>query len=469
MPNAADRTPRAQTLIVAIVGAVVLVASKWAELHDAHFWDALGCYVPQARFIFEHRFDLSAYPELGFVRPPLYTTWLALLMGAGAHSAFALHLATCLLSSLLLPATYAVTLQLGGDRRAAILAVLLCAASPLFFAQAGLCQSDLPATMLATWGWALVLSADGAHPRRALAGAVVLLALAALTKESAYWLCGPAALLQLLRTRRFGSVLPFVVPPLTLLAWELFHGHVLGYIMPPVYQAAIAPRFVKDALTHDLVEGGRYALLIPASVWVRAAWRGQTARRDEQLVTAAAILLLPFAFPAPLPRYMMPTLPLLCALAALGLMHLERARLRVGVAVFAVLLLSMRADGWDSTGGHHLDQSLAYRRLLTTERSAVTALAAAHPRDVLAVFPIFTALRAPSDDGWLPAPVPTSFATPELPLAELCRHDFIVEAAQGNDVSAELARLREAGALREWRRFGPPGKDVVVWSIACPR
>ena len=35
--------------------------------------------------------------------------------------------------------------------------------------------------------------------------------------------------------------------------------------------------------------------------------------------TALGVLALPLLFPAPLPRYMLPGLPLLCALAALGL------------------------------------------------------------------------------------------------------------------------------------------------------
>src|SRR5437762_2496778 len=122
---------------------LVLILLKWPELHDPHYWDALGCYVRQARFLSVHRLDLAAYRQLDFVRPPLFTGVLAVLMVLGGTGAFALHLLTCLWGSLALPATYAITRALGGARWTAALAALLVAASPLYFAQMGLVQSDL--------------------------------------------------------------------------------------------------------------------------------------------------------------------------------------------------------------------------------------------------------------------------------------------------------------------------------------
>lgn len=450
-----------------------LVLAKAQALRDPHYWDSLGCYVAQARFMFQHGLDLPAYRALSFVRPPLYTGLLALVMHV-SRDRLALHLFTCLFGACLLPAVYAITRALApaGRRGPALVAAVLCALSPLFFAQAGLCQSDLPATVFLAWAWALLLRAQPQEAARTarVKGAVILLCLAVLTKESAYFLCGPAALLELLRSRRLVSVVPFGIPCAVLLGWELLHRHVLGYIMPPVYHAAIAPRFLGDALLHNFLEGGRFALLVPAGLYVRAVYRDRGApQRREVLLTALAVAALPVCFPAPLPRYMLPTLPLLCALAALGLGGLGRWRGPATLALGAVLLASMNAAGWDSQGGHHLDQSLAYRTVLSAERAAAEALAEARPRRVLATFPMYTVLTAPPEDGYLAAPLVATVPLGGEPLAVLCDHDYVVEAAQGNELDQALRTLREAGALRGWRRFGALGQDVTVWSIACPK
>ena len=94
---------------------------------------------------------------------------------------------------------YVLARQLPLGRRLALLAALCCALNPVVLAQAGIVQSDLPMTVLTTL--ALLLLLRGQVLAYCLCGA-----LAVLTKESAYFLSGPAALWLYLRAQQTAVV-----------------------------------------------------------------------------------------------------------------------------------------------------------------------------------------------------------------------------------------------------------------------
>ena len=89
------------------------------------------------------------------------------------------------------------------------------------------------------------------------------------------------------------------------------------------------------------------------------------------------------------------------------------------------------------------------------------------PRRVLAAFPMAFAFTLGPEDHFLPAPIPTTVPG-DQPLAELCAHDLLVDAAQGNSVEPAASRLRQAGALAPLATFGPPRRAVTVYRVACP-
>ena len=167
--------------------ALGLIALKASVLDEPHLWDALGCYVAQARFIAQNGLDFSRYPELGFVRPPLFTGTLAVVMHAISASRQVMHVTTLLFCAAILPSLYLLTRLLGGSRAASLLAVALCVATPSFFAQSGLVHSDLPATAFTTLAWLLMLRGERT-------GFAIVATLGVLTKESAYFVCVPAGL-----------------------------------------------------------------------------------------------------------------------------------------------------------------------------------------------------------------------------------------------------------------------------------
>lgn len=396
--------------------------------------------------------DLGAYRQLDFVRPPLFTGLLALLLrlGAPAFRLPLLHGAVVLIAAALLPLTHALARALGAGRQGAFIAVALLLASPLFLAQAGLLQSDLPATALCALSWLLLLR--GRTGLFALCGC-----LAVLCKESAWFLCLPAWVLLGRRSGflRRAHLLPAAAPGLCLGLWLLLHRRLTGHAVAGVQRAFVTDAgYFGSALLHNFVEGGRLPLLAPALVLLHLR------PTPERAATALLFALLPFCFPATLPRYMLPSLPFLCALAGAGLELLPGlGRLATSLSLGLLLLAGLRGDSWHTNGGHHLEQNLAYREALGLQRRAARALADARPHAVLATFPMLDALRAPPEDGYLPAPQPARAPDAGEPLVRLCQHDYLVTGEERDDAATQalrsaLQQLRNRDAVTLWRQFG---------------
>jgi hypothetical protein len=372
----------------------------------------------------------------------------------------ALHLAVLAFTLATLVGTRALVLALEGSETAALVAGALVATAPLFVAQAGLVQSDLPMTAFATWAWVALV-------RRNLVGWFALSTLAVLTKESAYFLCAPALMLEWLRAGRtlvptLRRILLPAWPGLVLLAWLACLRALTGSAMPRLNRDALGANFLVDSLIHELIEGGRLPLVVLAVLAILPRARPTAA----MLATGAGVVALPLAFFAPLPRYMLPGLPWLCALAAIALVRCSpRPRALVAGVLLATQVIGWFGPSWHANGGHHLDCNLRYRALLATQREAVRAVAAEHPRAVAAAFPFWFAFADPPVEGWLSSPLPVVLADPSTATDALCAADFFIDADQSAPVDEPRARLEPS--LRPWRSFGAPGLGVKVSRIDC--
>lgn len=446
--------------------SLLFVLAKLPTLHDPHYWDALSCYLPQSRVWVEHGTDWAAYRSLPYLRPPVLTGSVAALLSLGAsHAAVRVYL--WLWAVLGLFGTYRLTRALGGRAQAALGAMLLCAATPLYLAQAGLLQLDLAAAVLCVW--ALVALIEQRPWVFALS-----LSLAVLTKESSYYLCLPAALWlglhasgstrvrDLLRLRVLLRLVPAVLPGLVLFGWLVVHRLLVGRWMGADHQGALfSPDRIANALLHNFVEGGRLPLVALAAFALRCA---KPPHALSLRIAGLAVALLPLCFAGHPPRYMILSLPPLCALAALGFYELSaRARRLSAPLLLGWLLLGWTGGSWHSDSGDHLEANLAYRELITLQRQAAQALHAAGARAVLADFPMEDVLRAPPGLGYLPSPVPVAWANPRHLYQELCRHDFLVEA-DGGSVDAAKRLLQPRGALSPYLELGPPtARGVWPW------
>ena len=456
--------PRAWWWLVAWAGAAaLLLLLKLPTLHDPYFWDAVGCYYPQAlELAYNARNFLTGTPE--FVRPPLYDGSMAAVMRWVSDTPLALHIATVIWTALTLPATYALTRTLGGGKLASVLATALCLCTPLFFAQAPLIQTDLPATALMTMGWLMALR--GRWVLYALFGG-----LAVLTKESTYYLCLPAAVLLYGRATQGRAVvsfkallgtLPAAVPGVVLAGWLVVHRSITGHFMHPDHSAALGSvnNFLV-ALLHNFVEGGRGLLAICALLVIVPMLRRSAAAsrlrtgypRLEILATSLLWISLPLGFPTELARYMVPSLPALCALAALGLWQLGSMQRTAASALLLGVLISLwNGDSWHSNWPHDAESNLEYRQVLWIEHETAARLLAVNPRRVLSEFPMRHILSAPASAGYLPAPIPVQDLSSLHVPQDVCKSDYLVMASSTNHPVLEAARL--LGYLVPWQTIG---------------
>jgi hypothetical protein len=466
-----------------------LLVTKWPTVDDPHYWDALGCYVAQSHYMAEAKLDWSRY-ALPYLRPPLYTGALAWLIAKVSARRELLHIVTLAWVALALPGTFFIARRLGAAVRWAWFAAVLCLLMPVFFSQAGMAQTDLPAAALVAVAWAIAL--EDRRWRFALVGS-----LAVLTKESSYFICLPAGLLfyarELPEGRRIhvGAALRAAITPavpcVALALWLVAHRALTGRFMGEDHVAAVFNLgSTAGAFLHNFIEGGRIVLLAFLLLLLVRERRAPTPGLDraELWTTTLAVVALPILFGAGQPRYMLPSLPMMCVLAALGVARLgPKARLAAVIALPALSVLGWFGESWHTNHGCHLESNLAYRKLLWHQVEAARALAAEKPRRVFSDFPMISLLRAPPGDGHLPEIIANQPPRGDEELPELCTFDYIIEA-DGGSVDKALAKLRAANAVTLWRQFGERGKvigsrpgtpswavtdhTIRVYRVACP-
>ncbi len=459
-------------LSVWLGSVLVLGLGLWPVLHDAHYWDAGGCYVMEAHLHRLYGVDLaaiSAHLHQYLLRPVFYTGLLSLVMRFIGDSPFIVHFAHLLFCAMFPAALSQITLALGGRVWQGLLAAFLCLTTPIFIAQTGLVQTDLPVTTLLALAWWSLL-------RGRRLWFCLFSSCAVWTKESGYFIAVPAAVLlwwqaasepslraqALHRLRRWvGGVLtawPALAPPLSLLSWlalrrgvkgnwmESDHAHALSLISPAAHY-------------HNWLDAGRFATSLLMLIALYHAWQKPDSRERRLLLcTGLAFLLLPWLFPSYLPRYMMPSLVFSLPLAAIGLGCIPSIwQKRVFVLVTAIHLLGQtgRLTRHDIA---HLESSLAYRRLLRLHREAATRLAAEKPRQVLAGFPAGFFLTAGPAMGYLPQPVAVRGVGPGDTVESFCQADWLIEA-QDDSVQPAILALRARGALSLAAQLGPPPRS----------
>ena len=492
-PSAVVTVP--QVLLVWLLSSLLLLLLKWRMLGDPFYWDELACYFSQ---VYEMTHRLSAYlaSRPMYVRSPLLTSVLALLHHY-VNDSRELQRATVLLFCALAPASaYALACQLGGTRRTGILAAVLCGLTPAFFAQAGLVQMDLPATGLCTLAFVCLL-------RGSFVGYALLGGLAVLIKESTYWICLSAALFTYLRLvlidrrppLRLGTLLrlwPTAIPGVVLFFWLLVHRRITGAMISSDHTAVLSLGGVFPSLLHNMIEGGRLPLSLLALAQLRNVFRDPPAASPNQrierlgvLCTACLWLSLPLAFPGHLVRYLLPTLPALCALAALGVTRWPTPQ-RVGMSALCIgwLLLNLRGDSFHHNAPFELEGNLSYRLLLREQMMVAQRIADSGAQRVIADFPFSSMLSAPPIFGYLPKPLSVTGLDRLHDPQQLCWADVVVVTQVSALSFPMLEKAKQQGILSLWfvaaaDKF-PVGKGfftprsartdltVSVYRVNCP-
>ncbi|HXZ28537.1 MAG TPA: glycosyltransferase family 39 protein [Terriglobales bacterium] len=455
-----------------------------------YFWDEAGYYVPAARDLLLTG-DPIPRSTVSNAHPPLLMAWLALWWKLSGFKPAVTRISMLLVAAFGLFGVFRLARRAAGTSVAA--ATTLCTALyPVFFVQSSLAQADLPAAALGLWGLGLYLE----ERRRS---ALVMLALAALAKETAILV--PLALtawevLWLVRRRsasRFAppprtlrQALALLLPAVPLALWYAYHWHRTGYVFGnPEYF-----RYNVEATLHPL----RIALTLLRRLWQVTGYMNLFVLT----VAAAAAMLLPPQVEKPSgdPRARI-ALPVQGVLGAVILAHLTALSLVGGavlarymlvtvplVIVLCVSTLRRRVRGWPLAVGvvcltfvaglflgppypYPPEDNLAYRDYILLHKRAADYLTAhgRHAR-VLTAWPASDELTKPWL-GYVPQPIAVvridDFSAPQIALAAQARSQYDLALLFSTEYEPErdlLARFpaweRLQESLFDYHRDLPP-------------
>ena len=332
---------------------------------------------------------------------------------------------------------------------AGIIAALLLAFSPMYFAQAGMFLADLP---VAAFGVASVYWACRRAYGRYLFCAVILV----LLKETAMAIVVAVSLFVLLREWRRGpqralrEAVPWALPLLIIAVYysvqKVCSGSffVAEFARFTILDVRRAPDQVRSVTRWLFVEQLHWllAVLIAVDLIIHPAAR----RRPELLLFSLIVVYSGYSFSMIyfLPRYLLPVLPYLCVAAAGALVSLfPRPAWHVPIAAALVVLLATRLAGSEVPGTREWD--LGY--LDAVRAAAVTAarLEHSHADDrIVTTWPLTEYLRHP-ELGYVSRPLQVlSIGDSRAPDADAA---VVVDTSLGEGPSEELTAYARAHEL----------------------
>ena len=327
-------------LYLLFASALLLAHLPWIGL--PYFWDEAGYYIPAALDFF-HGASLIAHSVAPSIHPPGLSIYLSTVW---ALTGFHIESTRCAMLALAAAAALCgmlLAIELLRDARGmpALLAAAMVCLSPVFFAQAMLAQTDMPAmlfTSLALW---LFL-----RDRTGLA----VLACAALVIVKETGIAAPLVFSAwLAHERRWREAAWFLAPVAVLMAWVATVAHATGHwagniqflnynLLYPLHPGRIAAdvfRRLYYLFGANLHWIGAFAILF--------AWRTSAIFRGRNWRVAATFAAVHTALVtllggATLERYLLPVLPILYAAMAAGIsLFPRRPRLLCSAALLAGL------------------------------------------------------------------------------------------------------------------------------------
>lgn len=436
------------------------VHAPWLRL--PYFWDEAGYFVPAALDFFRHGW-LLPHSTLVNGHPPGLSLWLALAWRIGGFHPVTTHLATLAAAAALLWALLRLGAESEGElaRGSGVAAVLLCAATPLFAAQSGLAQLDLPAAALIAW--ALVWRRRGRT-----AACALLCVLACLTKETA--ILAPLAwwLVDSLSRRPTDGLArrsaPLLAAGSALALWFAYvRVHSGFWLGDPSYLAYNLPaahpwaRFSLALVRRLWQLAGYNGMWLVSGLALVAVWRDRrravvrgSLRCDCLALIAIYVLFHALVGGAVLARYLLPALALYILLAADLILRLPKAGwLVAGTAAFLVANWF-----WLPPYPAPYEDTFAYANFVRLQQQAADALSAgpaSRPGSAIyTTWPATDELRNP-DLGYVSRPLPV------VPLTDFSAISLAQFAASKPPTRAMVLLL--------YSRQEEPGSDWSRWPL----
>jgi 4-amino-4-deoxy-L-arabinose transferase-like glycosyltransferase len=327
-----------------IAFSLLLLLTHAGVLELPYFWDEMGQFVPAALDILH---DQAWIPRttLPNVHPPGVMAYLAAVWAITGYSVFITRVAMLLLAAAGLLAVFALAIHLSRSTRGmpAFIAVLLLAASPLFYAQSMMAQLDMPAMVFTAIALLLFLK------HRYVAAAVACTALV-LMKETS--IAVPAVFgAWLLWERRWREALYFTIPAIVVVAWLVYlhenTGHLFGNAEFTHYNVGFQLHPVRLGIT--LLRRIYYLLVANwhfiGTAAIFLAWKRTPLFRTREWGVIAAVaslqtLVVTVLGGAALERYLMPVLPLFYIATAIAFSTLAIKPRRICTAILAAGLIA---------------------------------------------------------------------------------------------------------------------------------
>lgn len=457
------RADRLYQLGIAALLAVFLIA-KLPTLATPYYWDEAAAYVMPALWLADeglhHALPGLHPPSKFFGHPPGTYAALAALYRVFGHDIRVAHAFAVALAVTALYLTYRVGRVVAGAE-AGLLAAVLLALSPLFFAQAGMLHGDMTVTAL---GLAATLFYLQDRTRLYLLTATALV----LSKETGVGIVAAIGAYHLLfrreRPARIREAALLLAPASALIAFfaatwltsgqllnnPYFAEHSLGAASQAQFRSVSAWLFERQ---------GRWILTL-----VTALAFFELPRLDDKKLALMAILVLPFwlAFSLIyfLPRYLLAVFPYLCILAATALVALKRRGRWIPVAALLGTALIFAREVTGEGGAHgNYEMNLGYVQVVNVHVAAARWLETNHARSRIgAAWPLSLVLSHPRL-GYVVEPLDI---VPFIDQGE--RPDLLVWSSPGGSENrALLARASSAG-WRPVKRFGSGAKTAVVFA-----
>ncbi len=196
-----------------------------------YHWDALGGTVCRAHYIYQHGLNPLSGPFYYGGHPPLFYEILAITWSLLGYSIWITHLIAIIFSFIGIYFTYLLGRELK-DRKTGIVAALLLFLSPLYFAQSGILNLDLPLTVFVVMTIYFVLKEN---TKGYLISGICLV----MTKEPGLLLILSILIYTLFRNWRkpktvaLKRLLIYSIPLIFFLCWLVYHKWKMGWFLYP--------------------------------------------------------------------------------------------------------------------------------------------------------------------------------------------------------------------------------------------
>ena len=440
-------------VIPATLTALLLVLKKEVLTLPYH-WDELGAYIPAAHWLFHegiYKIVPGFYPpDMFYGHPPGIYFVLALLYSIFGEHIWVSHGLSLSFSALALIYTYRLGKQVAGEL-CGVMASLFLLFSPLFFAQSGMFLGDIP---LAAFGTVSLFYVFNKNFLKYLFSTTFLL----FSKESAIFffpvLVGSALFLS--DRPKMKNLILHSAPFLLLGIFFTTQRIMTGEWLPNPY-------FSLKPLLHTnfnkIKEVGSWIFVFQER-WVLTMLLPLALFGKRRFVVPALVLILSFwgAFSLFyfLPRYILPTLPFLCILAASTFAVLSRFSKILGhTAVLAVaLLLFVRTELRGRSMGS-CETDMSYRDVIDVEKAAAQYLEENYPSSkIVAGWPLSSAYS----EAYL------GFVTEPLTLVtRRDPYDLVVYTPFGGESNKDILSLIQEGGFSLLSRFEKNGKFVEIF------